>query len=274
VRLRSTDGVELAVHDLGGRGPALLLAHATGFHGQMWGPLATALSSHLHCWSFDVRGHGDATRPEPPDFDWRGFADDTLAVVDGLGLERPLGFGHSQGGSAFLLAEQARPGTFSGLYLYEPVAWPEAFPMDDHPLLLGALRRRDSFASVDAARQRLGSKPPLADFDPGILTAYVEHGLAPTPDGGLTLKCRREDEAQTYRMGTHHRAFDHLGEVSCPVTIAHGSDTDSVSAELAQRQTALLPDGRLEELEGLGHFGPLTHPAMVAAGVVQALLGP
>jgi pimeloyl-ACP methyl ester carboxylesterase len=75
-------------------------------------------------------------------------------------------------------------------------------------------------------------------------------------------------------MGTHHRAFDHLGEVSCPVTIAHGSDTASVSAELAQRQTALLPDGRLEELEGLGHFGPLTHPAMVAAGVVQALLGP
>jgi pimeloyl-ACP methyl ester carboxylesterase len=195
-------------------------------------------------------------------------------VVDGLGLERPLGFGHSQGGSALLLAEQARPGTFAGLYLYEPVAWPEPFPMDDHPLVVGALRRRDEFTSVDAARQRLGSKPPLADLEPAVLAAYVEHGLAPTPGGGVTLKCRREDEAQTYRMGTRHRAFDHLGEVRCPVTIARGSATASVSAELAGRQTALLSDGRLEELDGLGHFGPLTHPAMVAAGAIRALLGP
>jgi pimeloyl-ACP methyl ester carboxylesterase len=140
--------------------------------------------------------------------------------------------------------------------------------------VLGALRRRDSFASVDAARQRLGSKPPLADFDPGILAAYVEQGLAPTPDGGLTLKCRREDEAQTYRMGPRQRAFDHLGEVRCPVTIARGSATQSVSADLTARQVALLPHGRLEELDGLGHFGPLTHPAMVAAGAIRALLGP
>ncbi|CAN5690649.1 alpha/beta hydrolase [soil metagenome] len=271
--MASTDGVELAVHDLGGDGPALVLAHATGFHGQMWGPLATALASRFHCWSFDTRGHGDATRPEPPDFDWRGFADDTLAVVDGLGLERPLGFGHSQGGSAFLLAEQARPGTFTGLYLYEPVAWPEAFPMDDHPLVVGALRRRDEFTSVDAARRRLGSKPPLADLEPAVLAAYVEHGLTPAPGGGVTLKCRREDEAQTYRMGPRQRAFDHLGEVSCPVTIARGSATQSVSADLAARQVALLPHGLLEELDGLGHFGPLEDPSRVAASVARALLG-
>jgi pimeloyl-ACP methyl ester carboxylesterase len=250
-----------------------VLGHATGFHGQMWGPLATALASHFHCWSFDARGHGDSSRPEASDFDWRGFGDDALAVVDGVGLVNPFGFGHSQGGSAFLLAEQDRPGTFAGLYLYEPVAWPDPLPMDDHPLVRGALRRRDSFASVDAAVQRLGSKSPLADFDPAILRAYVEHGLMPDPDGGVTLKCRREDEAQTYRMGPRHRAFDHLGEVSCPVALARGSATESVPEELAVRQTALLPDGRLENLEGLGHFGPLTHPATVAAGVVRALLG-
>jgi pimeloyl-ACP methyl ester carboxylesterase len=274
VRLRTTDGVDLAVHDLGGTGPALVLAHATGFHGQMWGPLAGSLASRFHCWSFDARGHGDSSRPVPPEFEWGGFAEDALAVVEGLGLVRPFGLGHSQGGSAFLLAEQVSPGTFAGLYLYEPVAWPEPFSMDDHPLVLGALRRRDAFASVDAAEQRLGSKPPLGEFDAAILRAYVEHGLAPTPEGDLTLKCRPEDEAQTYRMGTRHRAFDHLGEVSCPTTIVRGSATQSVPAELAARQAALLPDGRLREIEGLGHFGPQTHPASVAAGVIEALLGP
>ncbi|CAN5237832.1 alpha/beta hydrolase [soil metagenome] len=274
MRVASTDGVELAVHDFGGTGPGLVLAHATGFHGQMWGPLAAALRPHFHCWSFDARGHGDSTRPEPPDFDWRGFGEDSLAVIDGLGLAKPFGFGHSQGGSAFLLAEQARPGTFAGLYLYEPVAWPEPLPMDGHPLVEGALRRRHHFESVEAALQRLGSKAPLSDLDSTVLRAYVDHGFFVAPAGGISLKCRAEDEAQTYRMGLRHRAFDHLGDVGCPVTIARGSSTRAVEMGLAVRQVALLPAGHLEEFDGLGHFGPLEDPSTVAASVTRALLRP
>lgn len=273
MRVASSDGVELAVHDLGGTGPALVLAHATGFHGRMWGPLVEILGPHFHCWSFDARGHGDSTRPAPPDFDWRGFGEDALAVVDGLGLVRPFGLGHSQGGSAFLLAEQARPGTFAALYLFEPVAWPGARSMDGHPLVEGALRRRDRFASVDAAVQRLGSKPPLGDLDAAVLKAYVDHGFTVDPDGGITLKCRGEDEAQMYRMGPLHRAFHHLSEIACPVTIARGTSTRALDIELALRQADLLPAGRLEELDGLSHFGPLENPPMVAASVIHALLG-
>lgn len=273
MHLLSTDGVEVAVHDLGGHGPALVLAHATGFHGRAWGRLAPELGEHFHCWSFDVRGHGDSTRPEPADFDWRGFGDDALAVVDGLGLGGSFGFGHSQGGSALLLAEQALPGTFSGLYLYEPVAWPEPFAMDDHPLVTGARRRRDTFESAQAAIDRLGSKPPLSELDPEALRGYVEAGVRPLPEGGVSLKCPREDEAQTYRMGPLQRSFDRLGEVACPVTIARGTRSLSVTPELAERQVALLPDGRLEVFDGLGHFGPLEAPGHVARAVQAALLG-
>ena len=43
------------------------------------------------------------------DFAWSGFATDVLAVVDQLGLDRPSGFGHSCGGAAVLLAEEADP---------------------------------------------------------------------------------------------------------------------------------------------------------------------
>lgn len=265
----------MAVHDLGGDGPPLVLAHATGLHGQAWGPLAPALASAFRCWSFDFRGHGDATRPADGSFDWQGFGDDVLAVVDGLGLERPFGFGHSQGGTAFLLAEQARPGTFASLYLYEAVAFPPEPPpppMDDHPLVVGALRRRDEFASVEAAAERLGSKPPLGDFHPDALRAYVEHGVRPLAGAGVGLKCRRDDEAEVYRMGVRNQAFAHLAEVTCPVVVARGSRSRSVDAELAARQVDLLPAGRGEELEGLGHFGPQEAPDRVAQAVISALL--
>ena len=276
MRARSTDGVELPVYDLGGDGPALLLAHATGFHGRAWGLLAPALAEAFRCWSFDFRGHGQADRPDPPTFDWRGFGDDVLAALDALELDRPFGFGHSQGATAMLLAEQARPGTFRALYLYEPVAFPPEPPppdMDDHPLVVGALRRRDRFESVEAAMERLGSKPPLGTFAPEALRDYVEHGVRFLPHGGVELSCRRDDEAQVYRMGVRNQAFAHLDEVTCPVTVARGTESRSLSAELADRQAGRLRHGRREEFEGLGHFGPLEDPARVARAVVAALAG-
>lgn len=276
MRARSSDAVELAVHDLGGDGPPLVLAHATGLHGRAWGPLGPALGRHFRCWSFDFRGHGDASRPTPPSFDWQGFGDDVLSVIDSLGLDQPFGFGHSQGATAMLLAEQARPGTFAALYLFEPVAPPPdplPPPMDDHPLVMGALRRRDQFESVDAAIERLGAKPPLDDFHPAALRAYVEHGVHPLPHGGVALKCRREDEAQVYRMGVRNQAFAHLGEVRCAVTLARGTLSRALSADLAERQVDQLPDGTGEELEGLDHFGPMEQPDLVAQAAVAALLG-
>src|SRR5215210_4499717 len=112
----TADGVAIAVHHLGGSGPPVVMAHATGLHGLVWSPLAAALSDELTCIAFDQRGHGRSGDPPGLDFDWAGFGRDAIAVVDGLGLERPLGVGHSSGAAGLLLAEEARPGTFAGLY--------------------------------------------------------------------------------------------------------------------------------------------------------------
>ena len=55
------DGVPVAWYELGedaraGR-PALLLAHATGFHGHAFAPLAASLSMDYRCVAFDVSAH-------------------------------------------------------------------------------------------------------------------------------------------------------------------------------------------------------------------------
>ena len=77
----STRGVTVAVHDLGGDGAPLLIAHANGFCGGTYGPLAQVLAPHRHVWALDFRGQGQSTPPEDLDFDWDGLADDVLAVV-------------------------------------------------------------------------------------------------------------------------------------------------------------------------------------------------
>jgi pimeloyl-ACP methyl ester carboxylesterase len=274
VRLvESSGGVTVPVHDLGGSGPPLLLCHATGFHGLVWGPLAPLLAERFRVWSLDFRGHGDASPPPALPLDWRGAGDDVLAVVDDLGLEQPFGFGHSMGGAALLLAESARPGTFRGLVCFEPIVFPmEGPPGGGGDLAAGARRRRSTFASRDEAFANFSAKPPLSAFVPEALRAYVDHGLADRPEGDVALKCRPEVEAATYEGAPAHPGWDRLPEVRCPVTVMTGETTDAVGDGLARLQAGRLPEGRVEGVPGVGHFGPMEDPPLVARVVGAALL--
>lgn len=267
----AADGVHVATHDLGGQGPALVLVHAAGLHGLVFAPLARHLAGAFHCVSFDGRGHGDSVLPPGQDLDWYGLADDVLAVVDGLGLERPYGFGHSSGGTAVLLAEQARPGTFAALYCYEPVIVPADPPLgrdDDNWLAAQARRRRTTFSSRDEACRHYASKPPMNAMDPEALRAYVDHGFEETGDGAR-LKCQPEAEAAVYTMATAHDAYARLGDVACPVVVTCGSETEGCTPDKARGHAQRLPRGRSQVLDQVGHFGPLERPEEVASSMMR-----
>ena len=274
------DGVGIATYDFGGSGEDLLLVHATGFCAEVFGPLARVLADHYHCWGLDLRAHGRSDRPADGDFSWSGFTTDVLTVIDHLGLERPLGFGHSCGGAAVLLAEQARPGTFASLYCFEPVVLPKPIgpaTFQRNPLSVGARRRRESFPNAEDAFVNFSSKPPFADLDPEVLELYVEAGfeLIPVDEGGdgyaIRLQCRREDEAAIYAHGASHGAFEHLDEIGCHVTLCCGEDTDAFGVRFLEADAGRLRRSTVEVTPGVGHFGPLQQPAKVASSVHRAL---
>ena len=270
------DGPAIAVHDLGGAGPDVVLSHAAGFHGLVWAPLAARLAGSLHCIAYDARGHGDSTVEGDPaeGWDWRTLALDALAVVDGLALDRPFGLGHSSGASALLLAEEARPGTFAGLYCIEPIGPasvdPPPPPFPDHPMAVRARRRREVFASRHEAVEAYGSKPPLSDLSAEGMSAYVEYGFADQPDGTVRLKCRPGHEAHMYEYGFSHDAFRRLPDVRCPVVLARGATSQVMTDDVVDQWAARLPDGSTEVLPGVGHFAPLEDPTLVADAVVRA----
>jgi pimeloyl-ACP methyl ester carboxylesterase len=272
----STDGVTIVVHDLGGSGPPLLLCHATGFHGRVWQPVADRLEAH-HAIAPDLRGHGDSQVPDGLAIDWHGFADDVLAVIDALELTDVIAAGHSKGGAALLLAEQARPGTFRSLYCFEPIVMPPLgmpIPPGGNPLAEGARRRRSTFPSYDAAYDNFASKPPLNALHPDALRAYVQHGFALRADGSVEIKCRPEIEAATFEMGSQHGGFERLDRVRCPVTVARGKVEMWGPASFAAAIVDALPAGTLEEHPTLGHFGPLEDPATIAACIEQTVASP
>ncbi len=282
----STDGVTVDYLRLGGpdAGPRLLFVHATGFCATVWRPMAQVLSERYDCWAVDIRGHGRSSTP-PATFDWSGTADDVLAVLDDLGGDGPwLGVGHSMGGASLLLAEERRPGTFAGLWAYEPVVFPSDVPQpppDRDPgnhLADGAARRRATFPSRQAAFDNYASKPPMNVFDHRALDGYLERGLVDDPDpdapaGAVRLACEPAVEAQVYRMGGRHSAWSHLAEVTAPVTILVGDTAIPGPALFAGQVAERLPAGRLESHPDLGHFGPMQAPDRMAASVVAAFDG-
>lgn len=273
--VRAADGAGIAVHPLGGSGPALVLAHATGFHGLVWRALAERLAAAFACVAPDSRGHGSSPQAAGA-LRWRDFASDLLGVVDGLGLTRPLGFGHSSGATALLLAEQAAPGTFAALVCFEPVIVVAERPLGrdrDSWLAEQARRRRARFGSRTEAVEHYAARPPLSGLDPAVLRAYVEHGLVDAGDGTLTLACAPAYEALVYEMATEHDCFVRLGEVRCPVTLVRGERSSAYPPGQFEALAQRLPDARCEVLAGLSHFGPLEDPGMVAGCIRRAFAG-
>lgn len=269
--LPTPDGLTIALHEHGGSGRPTLFCHATGFHGAVWEPLSAELSEGFERWAVDLRAHGASVVPDGNPLPWSEIASDVTTVVDALDLPPGdlLGIGHSLGGACLLLAEQARPGTFAGLWLFEPIAPPTGtFPRPDggNPLAERALRRRASFPSHAEAVANFASKPPLNTLRADALHAYVRHGFRAGEDGAVHLACRAADESQVFRVGGAHGAFEHLDEVRCPVVVATSEERMGPAA-YAPAIAAALPDGRLEVHRHVSHFGPLEAPTLLAEAI-------
>ncbi len=278
-RYTTPDGLSIAVYDLGGQGADLLLVHATGFCAEVLEPLARSLRGRFRCWGLDLRAHGRSDRPADGDFAWSGFCIDVLTAIDHLGLSRPYAFGHSCGGAAVLLAEQARPDTFASIYCFEPVVLdesPGAIPVDANPLTEGARRRRQTFPSAEDAFLNFSAKPPLSGLDPEVLKIYVQAGfeVVPAEDGGdghaIRLRCQRDDEASIYANGASHGAYGHLHEIGCPVVFSCGELTDAFGRPFVEADAGQVQHGTVEVVPGVGHFGPLEQPGLLASSVLRA----
>jgi pimeloyl-ACP methyl ester carboxylesterase len=278
----STDGVRVAVHDLGGpddpAAPVLLFSHATGFHGLVWAPMAAGLTDRFRCLAIDYRGHGVSEMPPGTSLAWSGMGDDAGAVLDSdlIGPGRPVhGVGHSMGGAALVLAAARRPGLIRSMWLYEPVIpAPGLLPSSDapNPMADAAARRRASFGSYDEAVANYAAKPPLNQLHPDALAAYVRGGFAPRADDGVTLRCTPATEAAVFRSAGDSGAWAALAGLDMPVAIAVGRSEEHGPVAFASPALDHLRHGTLVERRHLGHFGPLEDPSGTARDV-EAWIG-
>jgi pimeloyl-ACP methyl ester carboxylesterase len=103
-------GVRLHVAEAGDPGaPPLLLLHGWPQHWYLWRGVIPRLSDRFRLICPDLRGYGWSDPPPDGDFNKQRFADDAIALLDALEIERAGLIGHDWGGIAGWLACLAAP---------------------------------------------------------------------------------------------------------------------------------------------------------------------
>jgi pimeloyl-ACP methyl ester carboxylesterase len=96
--------------------PAIVLLHAVGCTGQLtWFPVIPHLAKHYRVITFDQRWHGRGITSER--FLVADCADDVAAVIDQLGLDRPIIAGYSMGSVVAQRVWRQHPDVVGGLIL-------------------------------------------------------------------------------------------------------------------------------------------------------------
>lgn len=113
----------LDIHYLrAGRGRPLVLLHGWPEFSGVWEPMMARLASEFDVIAPDLRGFGDTQKPDAGPSEAVSadlLAADLLALLDGLGLEGPVGLvSHDVGASVAQSLGRSHPERISGLFFF------------------------------------------------------------------------------------------------------------------------------------------------------------
>ena len=269
--------LELAVWEWPGDSPALLFAHATGFHGRCWDHIARRFPER-RVLAMEFRGHGRSTIPTPP-IPWPDFAQDVLAVARRFDLRGALGIGHSMGGHSLVSAAIADSAIFAALVLVDPVIMARESYHAPPPDAAYIARRRNRFASAEEMFERFRSRLPFSAWLPEALRNYCDFGLRPEGDA-FVLACPPAVEAAIYARcnAPENDLYAGMPRVGIPVTVVRaGTTMESAELDLNASPTgaevaSCFPRGREVFLAGRNHYIPMEAPELVEAEIRRFLI--
>lgn len=163
--------------------PALLAVHGITSHHLAWADVARALPDH-RVIAPDLRGRGDSADLPGP-WGMARHADDVVAVLDHLGLDRVPIVGHSMGAFVAAAAAHRHPDRISRVVLVDgglPLELPPGVDVSQIDAALGpALARLTmTFESREAYRAFWRAHPAFVDEPPIDLDAYSDYDLTGT----------------------------------------------------------------------------------------------
>ncbi|MFE7779768.1 alpha/beta fold hydrolase [Streptomyces nigrescens] len=234
---RAQDGTVLAYQRHGAGRPLMLLAGQANNH-HWWDGVREDFHATHTTVTMDYRGTGASGKPDGP-YSTRLFADDVIAVLDDLGVERADVYGTSMGGRVAQWVAARHPDRVGRLVLgCTSPGGPQAQERDAS--VRRALAQADPTASRQALLDLMYSPAWLADH-PGPYTTLGDPGMPPHARRGHLV------------ASNEHDAWDALPRIVAPTLVLHGDQDRLTPAANAPLLAARIPRARMHLFTGARH---------------------
>lgn len=121
------NGIDI-FYEVRGSGAPLLMLHGNGETHAIFDETANLLARYYSVYTPDTRGHGASSAVS--EYHYQDMASDAIALIQALGLARPILYGFSDGGITALLVAQQRPDLVSCVIASGANACPEGLTED------------------------------------------------------------------------------------------------------------------------------------------------
>lgn len=253
--------MHVARYGHGGR--PVLLIHGLGTSSFLWREVAPALAVANHtALAIDLFGHGESDRPYDGEYGIAAQADYVDQALTALRVTRAVIVGCDLGASVAMRLAASHSDRVDRLVLVSPPDLDEV-PGEDVKLLQRSVRlsplrqRRGVMGAAPLLRPVLEGSVADRDAMPDRLVARY---LAPFVgrDGVSQLLTL----ARSVRAQDLHE--DELRSIQCPTMIVVGDEDRWLSTRAAERLAGIIPDARLERIQGAGRLIPEEEPERLA----------
>ena len=250
----TANGIRQHYLDYSGDGPPLLIVAGITMPAACVEFVALPLAQRHRVISVDPRGRGLSEQPASG-YALTDYADDLAALIEAIGLERPIVLGHSMGARIAAALAVYHPEAVGSLILADPPLTgpgrdPYPVPLDPY---VDSLRKAQAGATAD-------------DMRPAFPTWPVEH---------LALRarwlgtCSETAVVETYENFHTEDLHALLPKIRVPVLFVYGAESPVVPASSLPELRGLLPGARFAAVERAGHMIPWDNLDDFVAVVLQ-----
>ncbi|MES2521219.1 MAG: alpha/beta fold hydrolase [Gemmatimonadota bacterium] len=249
-------------YDDAGRGLPVLFLHGFPHERSLWTHQRIALSSRVRCIVPDLRGFGES---DGVAHDMDTFADDTVALMDELGVDDAVVCGLSMGGYIAMAMWRRHPSRVRGLVFCDTRAGADSADGRAARNTMIAKARDEGAAAIAEAQigKMVGedthaSRPDVVE----TVQRMMARQSVPAITGALQALRDRPDSRET------------VASISVPTLVLVGEHDVLTPPAEAEELLALLPaqaGGRLETIAGAGHASCVERPAAVTHALADFL---
>ena len=243
------NGIEMGYDDVGA-GLPIVFIHAFPLNRTMWAPQVSALVERCRCIAVDLRGFGETALAQPVSMDQ--YADDVVALMDKLGVERAIVAGCSMGGYAAFALWRRHAGRVRALVLADTKATADT---DE--------ARAKRVALIETARTQ--GSTAVANLQIASLIGKTAREKQPdTYDAVHRMIAQTKPEAIVAALEAMMNRPDStptLATISVPTLVIVGDEDVPTPVKDARAMHQGIPGSRLEIVASAGHLANLERPA-------------